>query len=151
MIHNVLLMYKRCESSGLSWDRSPWRKQVSSLTEAVTVFMVVPSTLKGFMKLIKVQECVSCFKLFDFHHLQVYFVCLLNSIAGLLFRLMPTVSQTFITQHQRWASLMFVCLNGSKSLQPGSKVWWKDWNQRSGGCLRKTLMPIVLFDSYKRV
>lgn len=33
--------------------------------------MVVPSTLKGFMKLIKVQECVSCFKLFDLHHLQV--------------------------------------------------------------------------------
>ncbi len=30
-----------------------------------------------------------------------------------------------ITQHQCWISLMLLWLNGSQSLQPGSKIWWK--------------------------
>ena len=38
-----------------------------------------------------------------------------------------------ITQHQCWTSLMFLWLNGNKSLQPGLKVRWKT-SQRSWGC-----------------
>ncbi len=35
-----------------------------------------------------------------------------------------------ISQYQCWTSLMLWCLNGSKSLQPGSNIWWKSETRR---------------------
>ena len=49
-----------------------------------------------------------------------------------------------ITHHQCGTSLMLLWLNGTKSLQPASKIWWKAWNQKIEGCYSSRLMLMVL-------
>lgn len=48
----------------------------------------------------------------------------------------------WVRPHQCWTSLMFLCLSGEQIT--ASKILWKVWNQKSGGCCRSRLKPVAL-------
>lgn len=52
---------------------------------------------------------------------------------NLIFQTCDTLERRLITQHHCWTSLMLQCLNGSKSVHPGSKTSQKTQSQVAHG------------------